>query len=147
MWDDNDQVCPLNAKTLPDSGGVYKHDIKMPYEANMHILSTQIVAGMASPTKGSGIANTVKVLPMLVKPPPLSKKQSERGFGLHAKQNFSLWKIVMWILLTEIVGLLFMAGWLYWIDEKDLQNAFVPVTYFVTLVGIAVAVPQLLGVA
>ena len=67
----------------------------------------------------------------------LPDSMGAEGWGLHAVQGLSLWKILVWIAALEVLGLAFVATWL----------AFVPITFFMTLVLLMLGVPQVLGIA
>ena len=117
----------------------------------MKIAAAQIIAGMHNPKKLThSIATHDKATIDMV-----PKKKNERladamgteGWGLHAVQGFSLWKILVWIAVLGVLGLAFVALWLSFVNRTDLQNAFVPITFFMTAILLMLGVPQVLGVA
>ena len=77
----------------------------------------------------------------------LDPRMGEEGWGLHAVQGFSLFKILVWITALTVLGLLFVLFWLLFVDKTDLQNAFVPATFLSTMIFLGLAVPQMLRIA
>lgn len=138
--------------TVPDTSGpyanIYRHNITLPEEVHMTMSSIEIVSGISSPKIGLKKRLAVKEVPRLIREGDVSEGLFKVGFGLHAKQGFSLCKIVAWIVSIETFGLAFVVVWLVLFDKKDLPTAFVPVTHLATLIGVAVGALQLLiGVA
>lgn len=83
-----------------------------------------------------------KKLDALLKP-----DKGAEGWGLHAVQGWSLWKIVLWIGAFTVVGVLFVILWLVLVDSKDLQNAFTPGAFLVAMLCVALGIPQFLDAA
>lgn len=85
--------------------------------------------------------------------PMIPKKREQRlnfllgsqGWGLHAVQGFSITKILTWIASLTSLGVVFIIMWLVFINKTDLQNAFIPVGFFMTMIALALGIPQLLG--
>lgn len=65
---------------------------------------------------------------------------------MHARQGFSLWKIIYWVVGMTIVGLIFVVLWLCLVRKMDLQNAFIPFTFMAMVMTLGLAIPQYLGV-
>ena len=113
----------------------------------MKIAEAQIVAGIHGSVLASGLTNTLEMIPKkLATPPQGGPNVHLESWGMHARQRFSLWKIMAWLVSLTIMGLVFVILWLVFIDKTDLQNAFVPYTFLATMVLIGIGVPQLLDV-
>jgi hypothetical protein len=121
----------------------------MPVPEHVHriIAARNIVAGFHRPNIGQ---NQMSILPMIPKknvPPALHERRGTEGWGLHAKQGFSLFKIALWIVLMQALGFTFVIFWLLFITKTDLQNAFVPVTYLTSLIALIVGISQFISPA
>ena len=113
----------------------------------MKIASEQLITGMHKPINPRDHAGgTLAMIPKR-KNMTLDYRTGEEGWGLHAVQGFSMFKILVWIIGLTILGLLFVFFWLLFVDKTDLQNAFVPATFLTTMIFIGLAVPQILRVA
>ncbi|EED13274.1 hypothetical protein TSTA_057640 [Talaromyces stipitatus ATCC 10500] len=99
----------------------------------MAIASKQILAGIHDPSKVHGCVDAL-----------LQSHKGAEGWGLQAGQGWSTWMGAM-----SAIGLLFVVfwTWLVLIDLKDLQNAFTPVTFLVTMLCLAVGISQYLNAA
>lgn len=123
----------------------YEYVLTKPKIVHMAMASVQIVAGMHDPSKVEG-NSTLEMIPKKVDA-LLEPDKGAEGWGLHAVQGWSMWKIVFWFGALGMVGMLFMVLWLVLVDPKDLQNAFTPVMALMTILGLAVAIPQYLDAA
>lgn len=74
---------------------------------------------------------------------PSVARNGLRRVGIHAIQGFSLSKFLRWMGVLLLLHMIFVSCWLLFIDSTDLQNAFVPVGFVITVVGLVVAVPQI----
>lgn len=97
-----------------------------------------------SPSKVEG-NNTLEMIPKKVD--ALLKDKGAKGWGLHAVQGWSLWKIVFWMGAFTVLGLLFVILWLVLVDPKDLQNAFTPGAFLVAILCLPLGIPQFLDAA
>lgn len=142
-----DDVVKIQIGLPPSDPLSYEYTLKKPEEVHMKIAATQLIAGIYRPEKASGIKTTLEMIPkrIMTQPGSLSTSSSE-GWGIHALQRFSLWKIMTWIAFLTVLGLSFVAFWLVYIDKTNLQNAFMPYTFLATMVMIGLGVPQLLEV-
>jgi hypothetical protein len=73
--------------------------------------------------------------------------KGDSAWGIHAISGFSLFKILRWIGLSLGLGAAFIVVWLVKVDRTDLQGAFVPVTFLITMVMLALGIPQVLNIA
>lgn len=129
---------------LPKPPG-YEYVLSQPELVHMAIASEQILAGIHDPSKVVG-NDTLEMIPKKVDP-LLQPHKGAEGWGLHAVQGWSMWKIVLWMGALTVVGLLFVVLWLLLVDSKDLQNAFTPGMFLVAMLCLALGVPQFLDAA
>ncbi|RAO73074.1 uncharacterized protein BHQ10_009086 [Talaromyces amestolkiae] len=129
---------------LPKPPG-YEYVLSQPELVHMAIASEQILAGIHDPSKVVG-NDTLEMIPKKVDP-LLQPHKGAEGWGLHAVQGWSMWKIVLWMGALTVVGLLFVVLWLVLVDSKDLQNAFTPGMFLVAMLCLALGVPQFLDAA
>ncbi|KAJ8106367.1 hypothetical protein ONZ43_g7088 [Nemania bipapillata] len=145
VWDKRNQVMASGANTLPDQATGYDYDVVCDPDAEMKLAGIQIVAGLRCPEKVPQNEKMILgIIPKKLTPPRVERESRAVGWGLHAKPGFSLKKIIIWIVATELVGLVFVILWLSCINSVDLQNAFIPVTFMTMLVAIGLGIPQLL---
>ena len=131
---------------LPDKTD-YDYDLFEPVAAHMKLAAAQLIAGMRKPISPREHAGgTLAMIPKR-KNMTLDHRMGEEGWGLHAIQGFSWFKILVWIAALTAFGLSFVLFWLLFVDRTDLQNAFVPATFLSTMIFIGLAVPQILRVA
>ena len=130
------------------NASLWHYRLVSPEEVHLKIAEAQIIAGIHGSVLASGFTNTLEMIPKnLATPSQGGPDVNEPGsWGMHARQRFSLWKIMAWIVSLTIIGLVFVILWLVFIDRTDLQNAFVPYTFLATMVLIGMGVPQLLDV-
>ncbi|KAL4908363.1 hypothetical protein BDW74DRAFT_100086 [Aspergillus multicolor] len=123
----------------------YEYTLFQPELVHMAIASKQILAGMHNPAMVEG-SDTVEMIPKKVDA-LLEQQKGAEGWGLHAVQGWSLYKIVVWMGTFTLIGLLFVMLWLVLVDPKDLQNAFAPGMFLAAMLCLAVGVPQVLDAA
>ncbi|KAF6802733.1 serine/threonine protein kinase [Colletotrichum sojae] len=111
----------------------------------MKIAAVEMIAGLAKPQSARRERTIVKILPRKILPPQFMRKERTRGWGVYAKMGYSVKKILWWLVSGVLFVVVFAVVWLVYIDKKDLQNAFTPVTLFFTVITILVAVAQLMG--
>jgi hypothetical protein len=71
-----------------------------------------------------------------------SKLQMNEGYGIYAKQGFSMVKGMLFALVTQCWAIAFAAWWL-WHHPGDLQNASIPAFYSLAFVALFVAIPDI----
>ncbi|KAL1961902.1 hypothetical protein VTN77DRAFT_935 [Rasamsonia byssochlamydoides] len=130
---------------LPKLPGTYEYSLLHPEAVHMAIASQQIIAGMYNPAKLWG-NTTIAMIPKKTDS-TLASDVGTEGWGLYAVQGWSLWKIVLWICACNFIGMVFVVLWLVLVDKTDLQNAFVPATFLVTMLCLAIGIPQYLDAA
>lgn len=123
----------------------YEYTLFHPEIVHMAIASRQILAGMHDLSKVEG-SDTVEMIPKKVDT-LLEQHKGAEGWGLHAVQGWSLYKIVLWIGVFTVIGLLFALLWLVLADPKDLQNAFTPGMFLAAMLCLAIGIPQFLDAA
>lgn len=106
----------------------------------MRIIAEIILYGIRCPSLGRGQRTVLDGIPKLKAPPGLKKQALTPGWGFHAGQGPCLKKIITWVTAVLTFGLSFVPIWLSSISNIDLQNAFAPVTFLATLLGIILAI-------
>ncbi|KAH6669243.1 hypothetical protein B0J14DRAFT_672109 [Halenospora varia] len=120
----------------------YEYSLITPEEIHMAITAKQILALMHTTEDFPKTKSTLNLIPKKVDS-PLSHEMSCEGWGIHAVQGFSLSKFLRWMGVLLLLHMVFVSYWLLFIDTTDLQNAFVPVGFVITVVGLVVGVPQI----
>lgn len=69
------------------------------------------------------------------------KLQMKPGYGIYARQGWTLYKFLIFVLISQGCALAFVAGWL-WHHPGDLQNAFTPAFYSLGFIAVLVAIPD-----
>jgi hypothetical protein len=113
--------------------------------AHKRVAATQVIKGMQNLKKVSG-NRTLRMLPKHLDPPQ-SWELGATAWGIHAIQDWSLWRVMAWLGALTAIGMGFVVFWLVYVNSTDLQNAFVPVTFFITMAMFALATPQVMGIA
>ncbi|KAF4633215.1 hypothetical protein G7Y89_g4899 [Cudoniella acicularis] len=121
----------------------YEYSLTNTEEVHMDIAAKQIMAGMHGNGIESNIATTLQLMPKKCNL-PLSYEMGCEGWSIHTMQGFSLTKFLVWMGSLIALGVIFVVCWLVLVSNTDFQNAFVTVCFFVTMIGLAVGVPQLL---
>lgn len=101
-----------------------------------------MVFGLRDPKKGRGETTIIDMLPKKINPPPLPKRISEPGWGLHAKMGFSQRRFLLWLFFCVVLGGIFVVFWLISINKTDLQNAYIPTFIFTALLTVAMGLLQ-----
>jgi hypothetical protein len=122
----------------------YDYTPILPEEIHIAIAAKQVLAGMHASKRTIHMNTTLPMIP---------KKREQRlnfllgsqGWGLHAVQGFSITRILTWIASLTSLGVVFIIMCLVFINKTDLQNAFIPVGFFMTMIALALGIPQLLG--
>ena len=140
-----DKVIRLQTGLPPASPPIYKILRLLPEESHMQVAAEELIAGMYQPIKGRDRTASLDMVPKRIRIDSTDYTNLE-GWGMHARPRFSLWKILAWIAFLAVLGLTFVVFWLVFIDETDLQNAFVPFTFLSTMIMIGLGVPQFLDV-
>ena len=140
-----DHIIRIQIDLPPSSAPSYEFSRIIPEEVHMQIAASELIAGMYQPEGGRGKSTTLTMIPKRIMVVSANGTSSE-DWGMHGLQGFSLWKILAWIAFLTVLGLVFVIFWLVFIDNTDLENAFVPFTFLGTMIMIGLGVPQLLGV-
>ena len=140
-----DHIIRIQIDLPPSSAPSYEFSRIIPEEVHMQIAASELIAGMYQPEGGRGKSTTLTMIPKRIMVVSADGTSSE-DWGMHGLQGFSLWKILAWMAFLTVLGLVFVIFWLVFIDNTDLQNAFVPFTFLGTMIMIGLGVPQLLGV-
>ncbi|KAK5690273.1 hypothetical protein LTR97_012462 [Elasticomyces elasticus] len=145
IYKDQDAIGRIDEGLPPANLGEYEYTLTKPEQVHMIIAAKQIVAGMDRPEHGRSLLT----LPMVPKhlPAPQNANTSVECWGIHAVQGWSLRKIMCWIAGLNALGMTFVVLWLCFVSKTDLQNAFIPVTFFQTMIMIMIAVPQFVNAA
>jgi hypothetical protein len=109
----------------------------------MRIVGEMILVGLEEPHRGRGLKVVLDGIPKRQVPPVLERKAMVSGWAFHAKQGLCLRRILYWVLGVVAFGITFVPFWLGVIDKLDLQNAFAPVTFLVTMVTLWLAIATL----
>lgn len=113
----------------------------------MAIAAKQLVIGMYEAKSDLRQANDTLAMVPKNTTAALAAEMGTEGWGLHAVQGYSLSKVLTWIAVLTLLGLVFVVFWLSFVNKTDLQNAFLPAMFLGTMLLMALAVPQLLGIA
>lgn len=89
----------------------------------------------------SAIENLIAGIPKRVNSMMRSKARLT-GYGMHARQGWSLIKFMIALAISECLGLAFFVYWLFQ-HPDDLQNAAVPNFMILAFIGIAVILPDI----
>ncbi|KAK0707838.1 kinase-like domain-containing protein [Lasiosphaeris hirsuta] len=108
-------------------------------DIHMQIIAEIILQGIRRPELGHGQRTAVDGVPKLKAPPGIRKQALISGWGFHACQGPSLAKMCSWFMVVVALGLAFVPFWLSSINKIDLQNAFAPVSFLITFVGVLFA--------
>ena len=131
--------------SLPAANSTYEYKLITPEEVHMRIAAAQLVARLHQPEMTNGIHTTMDMIPKHIGN-KAGLNAGWEGWGVHALQRFSLWKILAWLAFLTVVGLVFAITWLVCVNRMDLQNAFIPFTFLSTMILIGLGVPQVLDV-
>ncbi|KAF5543944.1 serine threonine kinase [Fusarium mexicanum] len=142
IWENKDQVNPIQKELPPPATPFYNHSVPLPHDFHMRAAGLQMVFGLRDPKKGRGETTIIDMLPKKRNPPPFSKRISEPGWGLHAKMGFSQRRFLAWLCFCIILGGIFVAFWLAFINKTDLQNAYIPTFVIVALLTVAMGLLQ-----
>ena len=105
----------------------------------MQIMGEIILQGIRRPKLGRGQRTALDGIPKLRAPPGIKKQALISGWGFHAGQGPCLVKICSWFLVIVALGLAFVPVWLSSINKINLQNAFAPISFMVTFIGVLFA--------
>ncbi|KAK1827008.1 kinase-like domain-containing protein [Podospora conica] len=108
-------------------------------DTHMEIMAEIILHGIRNPKLGRGERSVIDGIPKLKSPPGLKKEALNSGWGFHAGQGPCVAKMGVWFSAFVALGLAFVPVWLASIDEVDLQNAFAPVSFLLTFLGVMFA--------
>ncbi|KAK8005523.1 hypothetical protein PG990_011560 [Apiospora arundinis] len=122
---------------LPTDG--YEHLILDPVDVRMKLVGRQIVQGLAHASVAKGDREMLYTLPKKLIPPPFQLKMAQPGWGIDIKMGFSVKKVVAWLSVCTVLTMVFVIVWLSLVSSKDLQNAFVPPFFLLTIVTVAFA--------
>ncbi|KAK3995193.1 kinase-like domain-containing protein, partial [Cladorrhinum sp. PSN332] len=143
LFDNNTLVktfsCASLTKTPICQGYDYNCSQATDIDIHMSIISEIILHGIRSPDLGKGQKTVLDGIPKRKAPPELPKKAKESGWGFHTGQGPSLRKVISWFLGILFFAVGFVPIWLASINKIDLQNAFAPGTFLVTVFAIIVA--------
>ncbi|KAK6342890.1 hypothetical protein TWF718_008271 [Orbilia javanica] len=68
----------------------------------------------------------------------------DEAWGLYAEEGLSMWKFLVTGFFIVLFSMLFIIFWLYY-HPGDLQNAFTPPTFIVSVVGLLLVAPEFVG--
>lgn len=130
---------------LPSLIDGYTHDMPQNAQAeHLRMAAQEIVAGIANPANGRGQKEITDLLPRKEIPEKLVRKINEEGWGIRPRYGFAVWKFITWFVATQAIGYGFVPFWLWYIDNEDLQNAFVPLGVLTTTLMIVLGLPQVM---
>ena len=124
----------------------YDYEMMRSKDMHMRIAATQVLCGMHNPNCSINLRETIDLIPKK-KDASLLLLVGSQGWGIYARQGFSFLKFLAWIAIVTLAGLSFFVFWLVKVDMKDLQNAIIPFTFLVTMLMMALAVPQVWDIA
>ncbi|EME39022.1 hypothetical protein DOTSEDRAFT_39202 [Dothistroma septosporum NZE10] len=139
----------MNTPTDP-----YEYTHYAPDEVHQAIAETQIMAGI-SPWRWTRILRPKQVrnqqksqtLSMIPKrrDPRLRWDQGVQEWGMYARQGYSLYKVMRWMVLLTVLSALFYIAWLALKGKRfeEVQNALNPISVFIGLLTAAITVLQM----
>ncbi|KAF2092665.1 hypothetical protein NA57DRAFT_62191 [Rhizodiscina lignyota] len=108
---------------------------------HMEIARRQIVHGMRYPDRIYD-QETIGLIPK--RSHHTAFLLGDDGWGIRAIQGWSLSKILTWLSVSAVTGIVFVALWLVFVSKTDLQDAFVPFLSPLSAMMILIAIPQFL---
>ncbi|RSL57746.1 hypothetical protein CEP54_008132 [Fusarium duplospermum] len=112
-------------------------------DIHMRYIGRVILAGLLVPELGKGETRVLRGIAKRSAPLALERKAQQSVWGFHAGSGLCLRPILLWTNGLVVVGLAFVPIWLRAIDDLDLQKAFTPVTFLMTLMTICLATAAL----
>lgn len=110
----------------------------------MKIAAAQIIHTMHNPSDTYSERTTIGMVPKK-SDGPLDMDCGAEGWGILAIQGFAIYKIAVWIGFVSFLGLIFAGLWLVYVERTDLQNAFIPYSFFATTLIMILGAPQFLN--
>ncbi|KAF2966947.1 hypothetical protein GQX73_g6607 [Xylaria multiplex] len=107
----------------------------LPLDIHMRKLGKTILADLERPDDGWGRRNVLNALPKRLVPPTLPRTYKTTGWGFHVRLGVNFLFVACWTVGLVMLGLAFVPFWLVLIDEKDLQNAFIPASTLFSIAG------------
>jgi hypothetical protein len=107
------------------------------------MIGDTIRLGFLNPEFGINQTMVLNGIPKRESPPPLERKARNGGWSFCTGQGLSMWRISAWCLAITIIVIVFVPFWLLLVDDLDLQNAFVPVTFLTSPVVIWLGIASL----
>lgn len=112
-------------------------------EIHRAVAATEIIVGMNDPSQTNKKSDIRRKVPAhRIETTPSS--DPDPGWGIHAVQGWDQCKVLSWLVFFAVVNVLFVVFWLAFIDKTDLENAFTVPTFLVTMMALALALPQFL---
>jgi hypothetical protein len=127
---------------LPSHRAEYDFEMPQPEDVYTRIASHHIAAGLKSPNSSEFAVEILPLVPKRLVPPLLPKTMGTEGWDLHAIQGWSFLKITSWFIMTHFIGFIFVFFWLGFVNKMDLQNAFIPLTFFTASVMVSFGICQ-----
>ena len=136
LYDNDHQVVRIQSE-LPDLNRPrprYVYDAQGKTEVHMIMTAAQIVMGMKSPAYAHTSRNTLYAIPRhcldiedtgFLPKPGAGWRRGDIAWGIKAVQGWVVWKMLVWLVLSHVIGLVPFVVWLVLVDKKDLQNASV----------------------
>lgn len=126
---DDDQVRPLHSPRLPPSEeSQWTHGIESPLTANMKFLGEEMVYKLKNPKRARGFLRVISQLPTKKGPPSLDDAFGTKGWGIYASMGFSFWRFLWWLIIGELVSVVFCILWIWFKGNAQLTAAVVPGT-------------------
>ena len=137
-------ACIWNEEVLPKEQTEYKYHLHPPgAEKKTHILRAE--KALVSYYHAHARCLTVDRISDLMSGIPHrftgDRLQMRPGYGIYARQGLTLYKILIFVLASQVWPLAFAIWWL-WHHPGDLQNAFSLSYYSIGLVTVLVAIPD-----
>ncbi|KAK7421118.1 hypothetical protein QQZ08_010122 [Neonectria magnoliae] len=110
---------------------------------HMGIVGANIRAGLLDPSLGKGATTVLNGIPKRQAPPLLRREPLQSGWCFHVEYGLSWGLVLMWTCVAVLFGLAFVSIWLSTVDKTDLQGAFGPANYVLSVYALALTMMAL----
>lgn len=134
---DNDQVRPLHSPRLPPREETqWTHGIAIPINVNTKFIGEEMVYKLKSPERARGLLRIISQLPKKVGPPALDNAFGTKGWGIYATMGFSFWKFFWWLIIGELLSVVFCIAWVWRKGDTQLTAAVIPGTSIISVLSL-----------
>ena len=139
-------IVKIGVDLPPADSKLYEYILKKPEVVHMMIAAKQLIHILHHPDRAvRGDNRTLRMIPKRILTHRCESDDVEE-WGIYARSQFSLWKILLWMTILTVLGLIFVVFWLVFVNKRDLQNAVVPYIFLATMALVGLGIPQVLDV-